>query len=108
MFIGCIIGTRFAIKYQKNKRNLILLSIVIALCGAFLSAISFGIVDWMIILFYGFGGISVFFAIFIPYILMAIIIGVIIGIVVGIYYFISNQKPIKESLIDDEFYESLK
>lgn len=108
MFIGCIIGTRFALKYQKNKKNLILLGILIAIFGAFLAAISFGIVDWMIISFYGFGGISLLFAIFIPYTLMAIIIGVIIGIVVGIYYFINNQKPVRKPLINDEFYESLK
>jgi len=108
MFIGCIIGTRFALKHQKNKGNIILLSIFIALCGAFLAAISFGIVDWMRILLYGLGGITFFLAIFIPYILMAIIIGVIIGILLGIYYYIRNQKPMKESLIDNEFYESLK
>ena len=108
MFIGCIIGTRFALKHQKNKMNIILLSIVIALCGAFLAAISFGIVDWMIILSYGFGGISIFFAIFIPYMLMAIIIGLILGILLGIYYSIHNQKPVKKPLIDEEFYESLK
>ena len=108
MVIGCIIGTRFALKYQKNKRKLIFLSIAIALSGAYLSAISFSIVDWMIVIIHGFGAISLLFAIFIPYLLMATIIGVLIGIILGIYYFIKSEKPIKEPLVDEEFYESLK
>jgi hypothetical protein len=108
MVIGCIIGTRFALKYQKEKRSIILIGIVIAISGALLGAISFSIIDLMIALFHGFGGVSLFFAVFIPYILMAAFIGVIIGIIFGIYYFFKGEKPIKAPLIDEEFYESLK
>jgi hypothetical protein len=108
MVIGCVIGTRFALKYQKDKHHIILLSIVIALSGTFLSAISFGILDSMIILLHGLGGVSLLFVIFIRYFLMATIIGVLLGILLGIYYFIKSEKPIKEPLIDEEFYESLK
>ncbi|MFW9928953.1 MAG: hypothetical protein ACFFD1_06155, partial [Candidatus Thorarchaeota archaeon] len=107
MVIGCVIGTRFALKYQKDKHHIILLSIVIALSGTFLSTISFGILDSMIVLFHGLG-FSLLFTIFIRYILMATLIGVLLGILLGIYYFIKSEKPIKEPLIDEEFYESLK
>ena len=108
MVIGCIIGTRFALKYQKNKDNIIILSILIGLSGALLAAISFSIVDLIIALMHGIGGFSLFLAIFIPYILMAIIVGGLIGIVLGIYYSFKSEKPIKKPLIDEEFYESLK
>jgi hypothetical protein len=106
MVIGCIIGTRFALKYQKDKKYIILLSIVIALIGAFLAAISFGIMDLMILLIHG--AVSIFFVIFIQYLLMATLVGVLVGIFLGIYYFIKSEKPIKEPIIDEEFYESLK
>ena len=109
MVIGCIIGTRFALKYQKNKDNIIILSILIGLSGALLAAISFSIVDLIIALMNeGIRGFSLFLAIFIPYILMAIIVGGLIGIVLGIYYSFKSEKPIKKPLIDEEFYESLK
>ena len=109
MVIGCIIGTRFALKYQKNKDNIIILSILIGLSGALLAAISFSIVDLIIALMNeGIRGFSLFLAIFIPYILMAIIVGGLIGILLGIYYFFKSEKPIKKPLIDEEFYESLK
>ena len=102
MVIGCIIGTRFALKYQKNKDSLILLSILIGISGALLAAISFSIFNIMI------WGFSFFLAIFIPFILMAIIVGGLIGILLGIYYFFKSEKSAKKPLIDEEFYESLK
>ena len=108
MAIGCIIGTRFALKYQKDKKYIILKSIAIALIGTFLTAISFGLMDMMILILNRFGDVSFFLAMFIKYFLMATIVGIIIGILFGIYYFIKSEKPIKEPLIDEEFYESLK
>ncbi|MEJ2296662.1 MAG: hypothetical protein P8Y23_18085 [Candidatus Lokiarchaeota archaeon] len=108
MVIGCIIGTRFAIKYQKDKKYIIVMSIIIALIGTFLTAISFGLMDMMILILHGLGDFSFFLAIFIDYLLMATIVGVVIGIIFGIYYFFKGEKPIKAPLIDEEFYESLK
>lgn len=108
MVIGCIIGTRFALKHRKSDDYVIPLSITTGMIGTLLSAVSFSSFLWIIALLQRASGVSLFSEIILPNVLVAITVGVLIGALIGGYYFFKVQKSSKEQLIDEEFYESLK
>ncbi len=107
MTIGCIIGSRFALKNNKSNKSFIIQSIGVSLVGAVLTAVSFTLFDWFVfseILRYSLFMLLITFEL---YLIEAIIIGLVIGGIVGGYYNYKNKNRIESTTIKEEFYESL-
>ncbi|MFW9866067.1 MAG: hypothetical protein ACFFEN_08200 [Candidatus Thorarchaeota archaeon] len=104
MTIGCIIGTRFALKNIKLNQSYLSTGLVVGLCGSVLTGISFSLFEWIAFS----SSLFVKLIIFELFLLEAIIVGIVIGGIFGGYYSRSKKKKIKEPERDQKFYKSLE
>lgn len=91
MIIGCIIGTRFAIKNIKPNQAFLSLGIVVGLCGCVLTGISYSLFDWLV---YS-SSLFLNLIIFELYLVEAIIIGLVFGGLISGYYLYNEKKLVK-------------
>lgn len=104
MTIGCIIGTRFALKNIKPNQSYLITGLVVGLCGSILTGVSLSLFDLMLFL----PSLFIVLIIFELYLLEAIIVGIVIGGIFGGYYSYSKKKKSKESEREQKFYKSLE
>ena len=82
MSIGCLIGTRFALKNIKPNQSYLNIGLVVGLCGSVLTGISFSLFDWTVFS----SSLLLKLIIFELYLLEAIIVGILFGGIFGGYY----------------------
>ena len=104
MSIGCIIGTRFALKNIKPNQSFLSLGLVVGLFGSVLTGISFSFFDWVV---YS-SSPRLYLIIFELYLLEAITIGLVIGALTGFYYHRKHKSINLDRSIDEQFYKSLE
>ena len=109
MILGVSIGTYFTLKHLKKHQAALNTSLMAALLGSLLSAISMIIYDltayFLILRVISFG--TLMNEIF-SFLLEVLIIGVAIGLIEGLYFKRKKPKFIRKDNIDEEFYESLR
>lgn len=94
LIIGCIVGIRFTLKYNKQQHSFLVKGIITGICGSILTAISYSLFDWIV-----YAGMAFILGliIFEFYLIEAIIIGSILGGIIGGYFNYKNTMPNKVS-----------
>ncbi|MFW9854770.1 MAG: hypothetical protein ACFFFG_06900 [Candidatus Thorarchaeota archaeon] len=97
--IGSICGLTYAVYHRKQSQGVISLSLVVAISGGILSAISISIHTYFA--YYALSSLNVFFGIHFSFILMGGIVGTLIGSIGGLIVYLVNPRTTEVS--DDTF-----
>jgi tetrahydromethanopterin S-methyltransferase subunit D len=92
LIIGCIVGIRFTLKYNKQKHSFLVKGIITGICGSILTAVSYSVFDWVV-----YAGMAFILGLIILefYLIEAIIIGLILGGIIGWYFNYKYATPNK-------------
>lgn len=104
LIIGCIIGTRFALRNIKSDQSFIIYGVIVGLGGSILTGISFTMYDWVV--YYSNNPSMVLISLEF-YLIEAIIIGLLLGFILGAYYNYKNIYRNELSTKDEKLLKDL-